>query len=69
MIRDFRIPIEELDSARSKTSALTPSQAIGWALVRHELPDGTIWTVQEQAEMVLRFLEDSGYRVIAKEDE
>ena len=61
------IPIAELDSARSSTSALTPRKAIAWALMPHDLPTGERWMPMEQAENVLRFLEHSGYRVVAKD--
>lgn len=60
--------VRRLDAARSATSALTPKQAIGWALAKHELPDGSTVTVQQQADAVLRLLDDNGYRVVAKEE-
>lgn len=61
------MPIEELDAARSTTSALTPRKSIAWALMAHDLPTGERWTPLQQAEQVLRFLEHAGYRVVAKD--
>jgi len=57
-----------LHAARSATSALSPKQAISWALTKHEMPDDTTWMPLDQAEDVLRHLDMDGYRVVAKEE-
>lgn len=48
---------------RNIDSALTPAQAIGWALQAHHLPDGTVYGVLQQAERALDLLADNGYYV------